>query len=96
MSNISITARCNRQCPYCFTGFTKHGENRDMDRDMFLRALPYLTRSGIDQARLIGGEPTLHPDFIWMAGKALESGFRLMVFSNGLMPPSFLSRNHSG
>jgi radical SAM protein with 4Fe4S-binding SPASM domain len=48
--------------------------------------MDFLVRSGIDQIRLLGGEPTLHPDFPAMVDKVMDRGLRLLVFSNGLMP----------
>jgi radical SAM protein with 4Fe4S-binding SPASM domain len=34
---------------------------------------------------LLGGEPSLHPDFKWLVERTLKQGFRLLVFTNGLM-----------
>jgi hypothetical protein len=58
----------------------------------FEKALDFLERSGIDQARLLGGEPTLHPDFPELVDRALRRNLRLLVFSNGLMPAPALRR----
>jgi radical SAM protein with 4Fe4S-binding SPASM domain len=87
MSNLSITTRCNQNCPYCFAGDSRGaiGSATMMSRETFLRAVEYLRRSKIRQVRLLGGEPTLHPDFAWMTETAIAEGFDLLVFSNGLM-----------
>lgn len=93
MANLSVTLQCNRNCTYCFAPATRgKGESigLPMSRTTFLRALDFLGRSDIDQVRLLGGEPTLHPDFEWLVTQALEQGFRLLVFSNGLMPEAAL------
>ncbi len=37
---------------------------------------------------LLGGEPTLHPQFQEMLEYCLAGGFRTSIFSNGLMAPS--------
>jgi hypothetical protein len=58
----------------------------------FEKTLDFLERSGIDQVRLLGGEPTLHPDFPGLVDRVLGRGLRLVVFSNGLMPESALRR----
>lgn len=63
-----------------------------MDRATFTEALELLKRSGIGQARLLGGEPTLHPDFVDLLDEVFAKGFSLLVFSNGLMPESAIQR----
>ena len=97
MANICLTSACNRSCPYCFA-LDAHGRNAPATSHMpmltFLKALEFLKRSNISQARLLGGEPTLHPDFEKMARAALKQGFGLLIFSNGHMADetvSFLS-----
>lgn len=91
MSNISITRRCRRACEYCFARYERErGEVLDMPRDTYEEALAFLHRSGVPEARLLGGEPTEHPLFAEFAALALESGFSLTVFTGGLMPAASL------
>lgn len=88
MSNLSITAECNRNCSYCFAGDTKDREKnpvRYMQMDTFHKYLDFLERSGLSQLRLLGGEPTLHPNFIEMVTEGIERGFDILIFSNGLI-----------
>lgn len=89
MANLSITTVCNRHCSYCFAGLSSSGQH--MRRGDFSSALDLLERSGIMEARLLGGEPTLHPEFPALVAEALARGFHLQVFSNGLMPESSLA-----
>ena len=94
MANLSITSLCNKSCAYCFAGAAfseKRQKIYHMSRKLFLRALDLLERSGIDQVRLLGGEPTLHPDFPLFVDQILEREMRLLVFTNGLMPEYALS-----
>jgi hypothetical protein len=86
MANISLTTACNRDCAYCFAGAQRRSGVSHMSLETFEKALDFLQRSGIDEARLLGGEPTLHPEFPRFAEMALERGLRVRVFSNGLMP----------
>lgn len=56
----------------------------------FEQALEYLDRSGIDDARLLGGEPTLHPEFSEFVQIASRRGKRIVVFTHAVMPDSAL------
>lgn len=91
MANLSVTSLCNRDCSYCFARAALEPAGH-MTIEQFEGALDFLERSGVDQARLLGGEPTLHPDFPGLADRVLERGLRLLVFSNGLMPEAALRR----
>jgi hypothetical protein len=93
MTNISITSLCNRSCSYCFAAgaFGTTREHDHMSRECFASALDFLQDSGIEQARLLGGEPTLHPDFPFFVNQVLARGLRLLVFTNGLMPDKALN-----
>jgi organic radical activating enzyme len=86
MANLSITNNCNKNCVYCFAGDTldEFGITQ-MNTTVFEKALDYLDRSGLKQVRLMGGEPTLHPDFTLFASKALERDFNILLFTNGLI-----------
>ncbi len=59
--------------------------------DAFCRHLDFVQRSGMDEARLIGGEPTLHPHFAELIRLARLRTMRIVVFSNGLMPEPALA-----
>jgi hypothetical protein len=93
MANLVISTVCNRDCPYCFT--RDHRDNSAarnfLEVSSFIGRLDFLDRSQIDQARLLGGEPTLHPQFAELVKLARERGKKLTVFSNGLMPETALS-----
>lgn len=90
MANLAITGVCNLRCPYCFAG-SYLAASRDqgtafIDMPAFEQRLDFLQRSGIPEARLIGGEPTLHPAFPDLVAAARARGLRVSVFSHGLMP----------
>ena len=92
MANLSITLACNRGCRYCFAadGGEPGRSAGPMPLAAFRALLGFVDRSRTPEARLLGGEPTLHPDFVAMAAQVLESGRGLVLFSNGLMPPAAL------
>jgi radical SAM protein with 4Fe4S-binding SPASM domain len=92
MANLSITNKCNKKCVYCFAGDTldEYGQTY-METSVYLQALDYLKRSDLKEVRLLGGEPSLHPGFIDFVKIALDKGFRIMLFSNGLINNVVLS-----
>ena len=89
MANIAITSQCNLNCSYCFAQEEyKAGANSvgHMPLTIYEEALDFIMRSDIKQIRILGGEPTLHPDFIPYLELALKTGQPVRLFSNGLMP----------
>ena len=52
--------------------------------------MDFVSASGAGEVSLLGGEPTLHPDFPEILRMALARGFDVLVFSNGIMPASAL------
>jgi hypothetical protein len=94
VANLAISTVCNQNCPYCFTVdyLNKSGTQRDfLSVDDFENNLSFLERSDIDEVRLLGGEPTLHPQFTELIKRARKTGKRIMIFSNGLIPEDALS-----
>lgn len=88
MANIAITSDCNLNCQYCFTQeiYSKNAAAfGHMSPDIFKQSLEFVVRSGIKQIRILGGEPTLHPDFVGFIELASKTGLPIRLFSNGLM-----------
>lgn len=90
MSNVVISRLCNLSCPYCFAGeyMTRrdgHTGTHFIDLAEFERKLDFLKRSGIKDLRLIGGEPTLHPQFSALVDLGHNRGFHVLIFTNGLL-----------
>ena len=88
MANISITSVCNHSCPYCFASNTnaKGSSGFFMSREIFTKILSFLYSSGIKELSIIGGEPTLHPEFFHFVDLILEKFDSLRIFTNGDMP----------
>lgn len=97
MTNLIVSRRCNQKCSYCFAEdeLSRAREQTSQDTDfisteIFDQRLDYLERSGITQARLLGGEPTLHPQFSELVQRIRMRGLKVVVFTNGLMPEASL------
>ena len=87
MPNVLLTQSCVRSCPYCFA--RKHmaeSAPRDVLRWEDLLYLADLFE--ISQERnvaLLGGEPTLHPDFVDFVLYLVHRDFHVTVFTSGLL-----------
>lgn len=102
VANLSISTICNQNCAYCFTvdhlvdgnpaaaqdPLTEQGF---MPLDAFQQRVEFLKRSNIQDVRLLGGEPTLHPQFVELINRARAADMRVVVFTNGLVPEKALA-----
>lgn len=94
VANLAISTLCNQSCPYCFTldyqNMSRSSSRHFLALEELGKRLAFLKRSGIDQVRLMGGEPTLHPQFINLVQEIRKEGRKIVIFSNGLMPTDVL------
>lgn len=94
MANQIITNYCNADCDFCFASDSRSRMLKDGMRQMDeaeVRAwLDFTLRGGIKELRLLGGEPTLHPNFSDFIRLGTEAGCTVTVFSNGAMPEKAL------
>ena len=91
MTNLSIANVCNLNCPYCFAQAYLAESKNNADRHFitptaFEKHLDFLDQSDIQEIRLIGGEPTLHPQFPELIRRARRRAKKIIIFSNGLIP----------
>ncbi len=93
MANIVLTNHCNRKCSYCFAR-GRVADNPDKSHNLKPAELEYIIdffkKSQINEFSLLGGEPTLHPEFIPLGQKVLAEGFNLNIFTNGLIADNVL------
>jgi MoaA/NifB/PqqE/SkfB family radical SAM enzyme len=93
VANLVVSSVCNRSCAYCFTTDQPRPAGEPfLPLPLFEERLEFLTRSDIREARLLGGEPTLHPRFGELVDLARAAGKAVVVFTNGLMPDKALTR----
>ncbi len=93
MSNLILTKQCNQRCSYCFAESHLQSHTNPisfLSEEAFSKYLDFLERSEIDQVRLIGGEPSLHPRFSEFIKAAYERGMKIVVFTNGLISTAAL------
>ncbi len=98
MANILFTTYCNRNCSYCFAkGKVDLGKDTgDPSKNLSLEALnqiiAFYKQSLLKRIVVLGGEPTLNPEFIPLMDRIFaEPSFKaVMVFTNGIIPDNAL------
>jgi radical SAM protein with 4Fe4S-binding SPASM domain len=85
MANIIFNSYCNRNCPYCFAQKKNEGTYQQLTLDNLVIISDFLTKSQVNQVSILGGEPTLHPDFNLFLRYLVSRGFMISVFSNGMI-----------
>lgn len=64
MANIAITKYCNLRCPYCFAEtMLEERETKNISIKRFKEILDWIKPIEEERIGIIGGEPTLHPQF---------------------------------
>lgn len=83
MANVLLTTGCNLACPYCFAKEKLASRRRrDMRLEDLDTLLAFFRRSEYKLFRVMGGEPTTHPDFVTIVRRALADDLRVDVLSN--------------
>ncbi len=84
MSNIIFNSDCNRNCVYCFSAARKE-EPKRMTLDNLTIICDFLERSRKRKINVLGGEPTLHPQFNTFLKYLISRRFTVHLFSNGII-----------
>lgn len=79
---LEITGFCQLACRHCYADAGAHGTHGTMTPGDWRSVVDQAAALGVDRVQLIGGEPTLHPDFAELLCYALDAGRRVEVFSN--------------
>ena len=95
MANIAINNYCNLRCKYCFADNMMKQENKNITVNELRTILAFLSRRPRGRIGIIGGEPTLHPDFKEIMKEITlycsEMGTNAMLFTNGTNLENYLS-----
>ena len=87
MANILLTERCVRKCPYCFA--KEYMEEKDDNLFLSWQNIIYLADlfeiSREKHISLLGGEPTLHPDFPDIVDYLIKRKFYVNIFTSGIL-----------
>jgi MoaA/NifB/PqqE/SkfB family radical SAM enzyme len=86
---LLITDKCNMRCRYCFVDCSKKKE--ELSTPEWLGLIDELAKRGVRQICLMGGEPTLHPDFETIVDKIVSLGISCDTTTNGVLAEKKLS-----
>ena len=79
---VYVTENCNAKCSSCFNANSR--SNAEMSPDVFEELCGYLCTNGIKSLKIMGGEPTVHKDFLQIIAIAKEFFPRIAIFTNAL------------
>jgi len=77
---IELTSRCNESCLHCY--IPHECKTDDIDPALFFDVLDQCRDMGVLNLTLSGGEPMLHPKFLYFLRKAKEYDFAINILSN--------------
>lgn len=89
MANLIFNSNCNRRCVYCFSHLNEQETTR-MSLDNLTQICDFLDRTGKRKVNVLGGEPSLHPQFDLFLEYLLSRGYMVHVFTNGMMSEKVL------
>lgn len=79
---VYVTENCNAHCPSCVNANSRN--NAEMSVEMFEKLCAYLSKNGIIELKIMGGEPSIHPQFETLVSTAQNYFKYITIFSNGL------------
>lgn len=92
--NIMITNVCPNKCKYCFAPVANKYTEKPIFMSLtdFLSVLNFFKKSNLNNVRLLGGEPLIHPDFKQFIEEVLkEESFEFIsVFTSGIFSPELI------
>jgi MoaA/NifB/PqqE/SkfB family radical SAM enzyme len=81
---LTINRACNLRCGWCYAKGTAFSQHDTMSTKTAERSLDLLSDLGIKGVILIGGEPTIHPQFIDIVKKIRARNMATYVVTNAL------------
>ena len=85
-NNVLLTERCVRACPYCFAKeYIKDSKDNLLSWENLIYIADFFEASDQKWLSLLGGEPTLHPDFVDFVLYLHQREFYTTVFTSGIL-----------
>ncbi len=85
VSWITINRACNLRCKWCYAQSSKFSKQDDMTMECFLKIMKVISAPmDVKKIVFIGGEPTIHPNFIEMLSLAKKTIEKVSLITNGI------------
>jgi MoaA/NifB/PqqE/SkfB family radical SAM enzyme len=79
---LELTGRCGLACGHCYAGSSPSGDHGVMTGADWRSVITQAADMGVAMVQLIGGEPTLHPQFADLLSYVVEAGLAVEVYTN--------------
>jgi organic radical activating enzyme len=90
MPNLLLTNKCNQSCEYCFS--ENNLNEYEFSIEEIKKILPFIRDFKINTINIIGGEPSLNPQFFNILELLLREGLKVRVFTNGKISYDLIDR----
>ena len=80
---LNINRRCNLRCIWCYAKMEGY-DNSDMSIEIVKKYVILAAELGADSVVLIGGEPTMHPNFFKIIEIIKLAGLKVFLATNGI------------
>lgn len=78
-----VTEGCNASCHFCMNA--KGRSHSQINIEKFTKLCLYFSQNGFDRIAIMGGEPTIHPDFLRIMEIAQKYFSIVYLFTNALL-----------
>lgn len=82
---FELTAKCNKNCEFCFNSNTFSRDVDDMPTGRVLEIISKIADFGVKRVRFTGGEPFLRKDFLDILRHSRGLGLHVWVNTNGTL-----------
>ena len=82
---LTLNRTCNLRCKWCYARDTEYKSSLTMSKDLAFELIDFFDSINVKHIILIGGEPTIHPDFFEIIEYAKEKKIKCALVTNGLM-----------
>lgn len=82
LGRLYLTENCNASCKWCFNKETRDS-SLNMDTNKAKKLIDFLAENGVSKLLIMGGEPTIHPDFVEIWNYTYNKFKYITLYTNG-------------